>query len=103
MRSALQPLWGSTEPMTLIAARRFLLTLSIVLGASMMQGQTSPPIQLEATWKFPGDVRGHFDHFAVDLDGHRLFATPEDYQAVVVFDTRTGALVHPIKGIKRTH
>jgi len=89
--------------MTLIAARRFLLTLSIVLGTSMMQGQTSAPLRLEATWKLPAGVRGHFDHFAVDLSGHRLFATPEDYQAVVVFDTQTGEIVHTIKGIKRPH
>src|SRR3981081_856393 len=89
--------------MTLIAARRFLLTLSIVLGTSMMQGQTSAPLRLEATWKLAAVVRGHFDHFAVDLSGHRLFATPEDYQAVVVFDTQTGEIVHTIKGIKRPH
>ncbi len=89
--------------MTLTALLRFLFTLVIVLGTAMMQGQTSAPLQLEATWKLPADVRGHFDHFAVDLAGHRLFATPEDYQAVVVFDTRTGEIVHTIKGIKRPH
>src|ERR1700730_12514546 len=89
--------------MTLIAARRFLLTVSIVLGTSMMQGQTYAPLRLEASWKLPAGVRGHFDHFAVDVCGHRLFATPEDYQAVVVFDTQTGEIVHTIKGIKRPH
>ncbi|HWO34316.1 MAG TPA: hypothetical protein VNO32_36430 [Candidatus Acidoferrum sp.] len=89
--------------MTLIAQRRFLFTLAIFLGAAIVQGQTSAPLRLQATWKFPADLRGHFDHFAVDLDGHRLFATPEDYASVVVFDTRTGEIVHIVKGIKRPH
>src|SRR4030081_3319034 len=103
MRSPYNHLSEFNRPMALIAARRFLLTMSIVLGTSMMQGQTSAPLQLEATWKLPAGVRGHFDHFAVDLSGHRLFATPEDYQAVVVFDTRTGEIVHTIRGIKKPH
>jgi DNA-binding beta-propeller fold protein YncE len=89
--------------MTMIALPRFLFTVAIVLGTATVQGQTSAPLQLQATWKLPADVRGHFDHFAVDLAGHRLFATPEDYEAVVIFDTRSGEIVHTIKGIQRPH
>jgi WD40 repeat protein len=93
----------STEPMTRTAVHRFLLTLTIVLGAALMQGQTFPPLHLEATWQLPADLRGHFDHFAVDLAGHRLFVTPEDYQAVLVLDIRTGEIAHTIKEIKKPH
>ena len=87
-------------PMTL---RRFLFSLAAVLGTAIMQGQTSAPLELQATWKLPAAVHGHFDHFAVDLAGHRLFATPEDYEAVVVFDTRSGEIVQTIKGIQKPH
>src|SRR2546429_6948141 len=38
-------------------------------------------------------------HFGIDLKGGRLFATPEGYHAVVVFDLNTGTLLHKIGGI----
>ena len=44
-----------------------------------------------------------FDHFGVDLKGNRLFATPEDYKAVVVFDLKTGKLIRTMDGIGRPH
>jgi DNA-binding beta-propeller fold protein YncE len=68
-----------------------------------MQGESPAPLRLSASWKLPADVRGHFDHFAVDVPGHRLFATPEDYQAILVFDTNSGEVVHTIEGIQRPH
>jgi DNA-binding beta-propeller fold protein YncE len=82
---------------------RLLGAFVAVLVTVAMQGQTLAPLQLSAEWKMPADVHGHFDHFAIDVSGHRLFATPEDYRAVVVFDTRTGDLIHTITGIERPH
>lgn len=48
-------------------------------------------------------MKGHFDHFGVDLKSHRLFVTPEDYKAVLVYDLNSGTLIHKIEGIARPH
>jgi DNA-binding beta-propeller fold protein YncE len=66
-----------------------------------IHAQDAAPLKLIDTFKFPSAVKGHFDHFGVDLQGSRLFATPEDYKSVVVFDLKTGKLIHTISGITR--
>lgn len=65
--------------------------------------QTAPPLKLVQTLTFPAEVSGNFDHVTVDLKSHRVFTTPEDYKAVVVFDLKTGKLIHTIQGIARPH
>ena len=55
------------------------------------------------TYKLPADVKGNFDHFAVDLSGNRLFATPEVYKAVLVLDLKSGKLIHKLTGIEKPH
>jgi len=65
--------------------------------------QEASPLKLVQALKLPSEVKGNFDHFAIDLKGGRLFATPEDYKAVVVFDLKTGKLIHTISGIERPH
>jgi DNA-binding beta-propeller fold protein YncE len=67
------------------------------------QSQETAPLKLVQTLTLPADVKGNFDHFGVDLKGNRLFATPEDYKAVLVFDLKTGKLIHTIGGIARPH
>jgi DNA-binding beta-propeller fold protein YncE len=67
------------------------------------QGQESAPLKLVQTYKLSADVKGNFDHFAIDLAGSRLFATPEAYKAVLVFDIKTGNLLHKISGIEKPH
>src|SRR6266851_1088298 len=74
----------------------------MVLGAQA-RSQTAAPIKLAQTYELPTEVKGNFDHFGIDLKGGRLFATPEGYHAVVVFDLRTGKLVHKIDGIGKPH
>jgi DNA-binding beta-propeller fold protein YncE len=61
------------------------------------------PLKLVQTITLPPDVKGHFDHFEVDLKGNRLFATPEAYKAVLVFDLTAGKPVHKITGIEKPH
>jgi hypothetical protein len=61
------------------------------------------PLQLVQTYQLPEDVKGNFDHLAVDLKRKRLFATPEDFKAVLVFDIETGKPLHQIDGILRPH
>src|SRR6266478_8521387 len=63
------------------------------------EGQESAPLRLVRTITLSPNVKGHFDHFEVDLKGGRLFATPESYKAVLVFDFKTGELIRTIGGI----
>jgi DNA-binding beta-propeller fold protein YncE len=71
--------------------------------AVQTRGQEAAPLKLVQTWKLPPEVKGNFDHFAVDLKGGRLFATPEYYKSVVVFDLKSGQLTHTIAGIEKPH
>src|SRR5215831_4307069 len=70
------------------------------LGA---RAQESAPLKLVETLKLSPDITGNFDHFAIDLKHHRLFATPEGYKAVLVFDVKSGKLIHTIRGIEKPH
>src|SRR6266568_3904915 len=79
-----------------------LLTVFIALGATV-QSQETAPLKLLQTITLPPDVKGHFDHFEVDVKGNRLFATAESYKAVLVFDLKTGKPVHTISGIEKPH
>jgi DNA-binding beta-propeller fold protein YncE len=85
--------------------KRWLLmfvTVFIAFGV-YSHSQESGPLKLVQTIKLPPDVKGHFDHFEIDLQNQRLFATPEDYKAVLVFDLKTGKLVHTMRGIEKPH
>src|SRR5438552_1363260 len=79
-----------------------LMTVFIALDTPV-QSQETAPLKLVQTITLPPDVKGHFDHFEVDIKGNRLFATPESYKAVLVFDLKTGKPVHTISGIERPH
>src|SRR5881275_1499086 len=78
------------------------VTLFLVFEVAA-EGQESAPLRLVRTITLPPDVKGHFDHFEVDLKGGRLFATPESYKAVLVFDFKTGKLIRTIGGIGKPH
>jgi DNA-binding beta-propeller fold protein YncE len=77
-----------------------LLLSGLLAGKSQSQ---EAPLKLVQTYKLPADVKGNFDHFAIDLAGNRLFATPEAYKAVLVFDLKSGDLIHKIAGIEKPH
>jgi len=84
--------------------KRLLLLMTVFMAFGVpAQGAESAPLTLVQTFKLPPDVKGHFDHFEIDLKGNRLFATPEDYKAVLVLDAKSGKLVHTISGIGRPH
>src|ERR1700674_3444057 len=80
-----------------------ILFVMLFLFAGQICGQQSAPLKLVQTYKLPPDVKGNFDHFAIDLSGNRLFATPEEYKAVLVFDLKSGKLIHKITGIEKPH
>jgi hypothetical protein len=71
--------------------------------ATQTPGSSPEPLRLVQTYQLPENVKGNFDHFEVDLKRNRLFATPEDYKSVLVFDIATGKLIHQIDGILRPH
>jgi hypothetical protein len=73
------------------------------MGAGLAFGQQAAPLRLVQTIELPSALKGPFDHFAIDIKNHRLFATPEDYKAVLVIDLNTGKLIHEIHGIARPH
>jgi DNA-binding beta-propeller fold protein YncE len=68
-----------------------------------VQSQETAPLKLVQTITLPADAKGHFDHFEVDLKGNRLFATPEGYKSVLVFDLKSDKLIYTIGGIGKSH
>jgi hypothetical protein len=69
-------------------------------GATHLEGE---PLRLIQTITLPPTVKGNFDHFGIDPKRNRLFATPEDFKAVLVFDLAQNKLIHQIGGIERPH
>ena len=51
----------------------------------------------------PALKAGDFDHFAIDLEGHRLFLTAEENGKLLVFDTNENKLIHTIEDLKAPH
>src|ERR1700694_3120044 len=75
----------------------------MVLFALGLQSQPAAPLKLIQTIPLPGLHDGDFDHFAVDLQGHRLFLTAEENSAVEIFDLTTNKLIHTISDVKVPH
>ena len=78
------------------------LTLFVALAFSL-QAQQKAPLKLVETIPLPGLKDGDFDHFAPDVDGHRLFLTAEENGKVQVLDTNTNKLIHTIEDLKAPH
>src|SRR5437016_12045242 len=78
------------------------MALSVALALNS-KAQDHAPLKLVATIPLPGLHDGDFDHFAPDVDGHRLFLTGEENEKVLVFDTTTNQLIHTIEDVKATH
>lgn len=77
------------------------LFIPLVAGA-----QTTPnePLKFVQAMVMPDVPKGPYsDHLAVDLQGHRLFATPQAQKSVQVIDFTTGKLLHTIAGIENPH
>ncbi len=61
------------------------------------------PLNLIQTISLPPFVKGHFDHFGVDLPHNRLFVTAEESGSVLVLDLKTGDLIQTIHGFGKPH
>ncbi|HXN54290.1 MAG TPA: YncE family protein [Candidatus Acidoferrum sp.] len=82
--------------------RAVTLALLLLLGVTA-KAQDGAPLKLAYTIPLPGLKDGDFDHFAPDVDGHRLFLTGEENDKVLVFDTSTNKLIHTIEESKAPH
>src|SRR5947208_7584275 len=74
-----------------------------VAQAVNSKAQDHAPLKLVATIALPGLHDGDFDHFAPDVDGHRLFLTGEENEKVLDFDTTTNQVIHTIEDVKAPH
>ena len=83
--------------------RKFLILMPLVLLPVHTTAQTKEPLKLVATIPLPGLKDGDFDHFAPDIDGHRLFLTDEENDKVDVLDTATNTRIHTIEEAKAPH
>ncbi len=82
-----------------------LLAISIVMLVALItktSAQEKPPLRLVQTISLPG-LALKWDHFGVDLKGHRLFVTSQEEPAVEVFDLRTNEHVRSLTGFKEPH
>jgi DNA-binding beta-propeller fold protein YncE len=81
-----------------------LLILSLTLALPVaFAGEDGAPLKLVGTIPLPTLGEGDFDHFAKDIEGHRLFLTAEKNGSVEVFDTTSNKLIHTISGLKAPH
>ena len=78
-----------------------LALLPLLGGAGKAQDGT--PLKLTNTIPLPGLKDGDFDHFAPDVEGHRLFLTAEENGKVEVLDTNTNQVIHTIDDLKAPH
>ena len=76
--------------------------LFATLGVNL-NAQEKRPLRLVETMPLPGLHDGDFDHFAPDVDGHRLFLTAEENDKVLVLDTSSNRLIHTIEDVKAPH
>jgi DNA-binding beta-propeller fold protein YncE len=79
--------------------------LSVVLAlaltwAAKYPAQQKAPLRLVQTVPVPEGLRKAWDHFGVDLKGHRLFVASEEDPAVEVFDIRTNKHIRTLIGFK---
>ena len=79
-----------------------LLFIASVFGDAYA-AENDSPLQLVDTIPLPTLHDGDFDHFAKDVDGHRLFLTAEANGTVEVFDSTSNKHIHTITGLKSPH
>lgn len=85
-----------------LASALLLLTFagtSTFSAVSLEAAQTETPRKLQPI-QLSSKISGPFDHLAVDLKNNRLFATSENYHAVLVMDLDIGKVIHELSAVK---
>ena len=80
-----------------------ILFVVLFLFAGKIAGQQSPPLKLVQTHKLSADVKGNFDHFAIDLSGQPAVCHARRVQSRLALDLKSGKLIHKITGIEKPH
>ena len=70
--------------------------------ASAAPSHASTPLTLIHTMPLPG-ISGDFDHFAIDLKGHRLFLVGEDQKTVEVLSLLSHRRIRTLTGFGTPH
>jgi len=89
--------------------RSLTLAVLILCGTALYlcglatRAQEPAPLKLVQTIKLDAEIKGHFDHFGIDLKGERLFVTAEDAKSVLVYGLNDGKLIRSIGNISRPH
>jgi hypothetical protein len=82
----------------------FLLLTAVLSVTFSADAQVKEPLTLIRTMEMPGVPLGPYvDHFGVDVEGHRLFATPQAHKSVQVFDINTGKFIRELTGFGNAH
>ena len=80
----------------------FLKYAVILLWTSLSLAADSAPLKLVKSVDLPR-YSGDFDHFAVDIQGNRLFLAAEDHGTLEVFDLNSNKWLKTIKGFDVPH
>ena len=80
-----------------------ILLAARILFAVTLWSQSNDPLELVNTIPVPALHDGDFDHFALDLPGHRLFLAAEENAVIEVFDARSNKLIHTITDVQTPH
>jgi DNA-binding beta-propeller fold protein YncE len=79
------------------------LWTTMALFGGVVHSQEKQPLKLIKSVPLPALHNGDFDHFAVDLQGKRLFAAAEENSKALVFDLDTGKLLQTLSDLKAPH
>src|ERR1700692_1309225 len=79
-------------------------TLTGILGMLISPAWSQDPgvLKLTQTIDIP-EVTGRFDHFAIDVEGKRVFLSGEHFHSVEIIDLTRGKWVHRIEGLVKPH
>jgi sugar lactone lactonase YvrE len=76
--------------------------LMVLVFSAVLAAQNAAPLKLTTTIPLP-DVKGDFDHFAVDMASNRLYLAAEDHKSVEVFELKSGKHLQSIGGFDTPH
>jgi len=91
---------SSAPGRSLTVTSLILIALSSCFGADAKVDK--PVLRLLHSVSIAG-IDGDFDHFTVDLAGHRLFLAAEEHKTVQVFNLDTGKTIRTITGFDTPH
>jgi len=83
--------------------KKFRMLLFTLMAVSTVKLPAQEKVPLRLLQRTPTPEVRKWDHFGVDLPGHRLFLSSMEPGLVEVFDLNTNKLVHTITGLKEPH